>query len=51
MFILEGFVVSNDVDYRINYRWSQGTNIYFTHEDAKKFPDLYMSEQVSASDS
>ncbi|XP_045192282.2 RNA cytosine C(5)-methyltransferase NSUN2-like [Mercenaria mercenaria] len=41
----DGFVVANDVDFRINYRWSQGTNVFFTHEDAKKFPDLYTTEE------
>ncbi|XP_060562260.1 tRNA (cytosine(34)-C(5))-methyltransferase-like [Ruditapes philippinarum] len=44
--IPDGFVVANDIDFRINYRWSQGTNVFFTHEDAKKFPDLYTTEEV-----
>ncbi|XP_060565995.1 RNA cytosine C(5)-methyltransferase NSUN2-like, partial [Ruditapes philippinarum] len=43
--IPDGFVVANDIDFRINYRWSQGTNVFFTHEDAKKFPDLYTTEE------
>ncbi|KAL4235310.1 tRNA (cytosine(34)-C(5))-methyltransferase [Mactra antiquata] len=41
----DGFVVSNDTN--LNYRWPQGTNIYFTHEDAKKYPDLFMTEDHS----
>ena len=45
--LADGFVVANDIDFRINYRWSQGTNVFFTHEDAKKFPDLYTTEDVS----
>jgi len=42
----DGFIVSNDTETnRINYRWAQGPNTFFCHEDAKSFPDLYLTEE------
>lgn len=40
----DGFLIANDTEFKLNHRWSAGTNVYFCHEDVKKFPDMYLTD-------
>ncbi|XP_052817007.1 RNA cytosine-C(5)-methyltransferase NSUN2-like [Mya arenaria] len=42
----EGFLVANEKDTsKLEYRWCQGSNVVFTHQDLDKYPDLYLTPE------
>lgn len=44
---IDGVLVSNEKEHgKLQYRWSQSTNVMFTHHDPSTFPDIYLSDEV-----